>query len=125
MIGRYGPPIFQILKGLEGAYNVALIKAIPKGINKLYAYYFLRQKVLFEFVEKLSQRSSGQTGVDLNQLKQYKFSLPPTIAEQKAIAAVLSDMDTEIEGLVNKKAKYQRIKQGMMQELLTGKTRLI
>ena len=30
MIGRYGPPIFQILRGLEGAYNVALMKAAPK-----------------------------------------------------------------------------------------------
>jgi len=125
MIGRYGPPIFQILKGIEGAYNVALLKAIPKKIDKIYAYYFLKQEKLFDFVEKLSQRSSGQTGVDLNQLKQYKFGIPTSIKEQKAIATALSDMDTEIEQLQTKKAKYQAIKQGMMQELLTGKTRLI
>ena len=31
MIGRYGPPLFQILRGIEGAYNVALIKAMPKS----------------------------------------------------------------------------------------------
>ena len=50
--------------------------------------------------------------------------LPPTLAEQQAIAAVLSDMDAEIAALEAKRAKYESIKQGMMQELLTGKTRL-
>src|SRR5690606_30321164 len=45
MIGRYGPPVFQILRGLEGAYNVALIKAIPKeGLDREFAYYFLSQE---------------------------------------------------------------------------------
>lgn len=51
--------------------------------------------------------------------------IPPTIEEQKAIATILSDMDKEIQALENKKAKCQKIKQGMMQELLTGKTRLV
>ena len=48
----------------------------------------------------------------------------PTLAEQKAIAAVLSDIDAEIAALEADRTKYERIKQGMMQELLTGKTRL-
>ena len=50
--------------------------------------------------------------------------IPPSLAEQKAIAEVLSDMDAEIEALEAKRAKYESIKQGMMQELLTGKIRL-
>ena len=49
----------------------------------------------------------------------------PKIEEQNAIAEILSDMDLEIEQLESKKAKYQSVKQGMMQELLTGKTRLV
>ena len=53
------------------------------------------------------------------------FAVPPTLAEQHAIAAVLADMDAEIAALEAKRAKYECIKQGMMQELLTGKTRLI
>lgn len=48
----------------------------------------------------------------------------PPLPEQKKIAEVLSDMDAEIESLEAKRAKYESIKQGMMQELLTGKTRL-
>ncbi|MBD2143016.1 restriction endonuclease subunit S [Anabaena sp. FACHB-1250] len=49
----------------------------------------------------------------------------PTIEEQKAIAEILTDMDKEIEALEKKRDKYKTIKQGMMQELLTGKTRII
>lgn len=49
----------------------------------------------------------------------------PKIEEQIAITQVLSDMDAEIEALESKLTKYRMIKQGMMQELLTGKTRLI
>ncbi|MEH1951902.1 MAG: restriction endonuclease subunit S [Nostoc sp.] len=125
MIGRYGPPIFQILKGIEGAYNVALIKAAPIGsLNKKYLYYFLKQESLLKFVEGLSQRSSGQTGIEMDALKDYPFPVPSDAEEQKAIAQILSDMDTEIAALEQKRDKYKAIKQGMMQELLIGKTRL-
>jgi len=53
------------------------------------------------------------------------LTIPPSLAEQKAIAAVLSDMDAEIAALEAKRAKYESIKQGMMQELLTGWVRLV
>ena len=49
----------------------------------------------------------------------------PNLDEQQAIAKVLSDMDCEVEQLEKKLAKYQQIKQGMMQELLTGRIRLV
>ncbi|CAA0144383.1 Type I restriction enzyme, S subunit [Tenacibaculum maritimum] len=49
----------------------------------------------------------------------------PSPKEQKAIAKILSDMNTELEQLETKKAKYQQLKQGMLQELLTGNTRLV
>jgi type I restriction enzyme S subunit len=51
--------------------------------------------------------------------------LPPTKAEQTAIAQILSDMDTETEALEKKLEKYKMVKQGMMQNLLTGKIRLV
>ncbi|MCX6266070.1 MAG: restriction endonuclease subunit S [Bacteroidetes bacterium] len=121
MIGRYGPPIFQILRGLEGAYNVALMKAIPtKQVTKDYAFHLLKQDSLFNFVEKLSQRSSGQTGVDLQQLKLYPIGLP-SITEQTAIATALSNADVlifSLEKLIDKKCN---IKQGAMQKLLKPK----
>ena len=53
------------------------------------------------------------------------YLIPPTLAEQNAIANILSSMDTEITNLEQKRDKYIAIKQGMMQNLLTGKIRLI
>lgn len=64
-------------------------------------------------------------GISKTNLKNIKIILPPTIEEQKVIAQILTDMDTEIEVLEQKRNKYKGIKQGMMQELLTGRTRLI
>lgn len=60
---------------------------------------------------------------DKKVLVNYEFHMP-TLTEQKAIASVLSDMDAEIAVLEAKRAKYEKVKQGMMQDLLTGKTRL-
>lgn len=121
MIGRYGPPIFQILRGIEGAYNVALLKATPTNvILKDYAWHFLRNERLFNFIDKLSQRSSGQTGVDLGELRSYLIPLPP-LPEQKAIAEALSDADAWIANLDQLIAKTRLIKQGAMQQLLSPK----
>jgi type I restriction enzyme S subunit len=97
MIGRYGPPIFQILRGLKGAYNVALMKAVPKeNILNEYLYYFLKQDSLFKYVDGLSLRTGGQTGVDIDSLKKYPISLP-SLNYQKKIVDVLSALDAKIE----------------------------
>jgi type I restriction enzyme S subunit len=69
---------------------------------------------------------SGTTveSIEFPWLKAFQVPLPPTKAEQEGIAAVLNDMDAEISELKAKLAKARQIKQGMMQELLTGRTRL-
>ena len=58
-------------------------------------------------------------------VKKIEIKVPKSVEEQAAIAQILSDMDAEIEALEQKLDKYRMIKQGMMQELLTGKMRLI
>jgi type I restriction enzyme, S subunit len=67
----------------------------------------------------------GLLAVNMTDLKNYECKIPPTLDEQCAIASILTDMDAEITELESKKAKYTAIKQGMMQQLLTGKIRLI
>ena len=63
-------------------------------------------------------------GISKNNLT--KIFLPvPSIEEQTAIAKILADMDSEIQALEKRLVKTRQIKQGMMQELLTGKTRLV
>ena len=69
-------------------------------------------------------------GATINQitnrsLNSFQIPIPPNDREQSAIAAILSDMDTEITMLEAKLAKARQVKQGMMQELLTGRIRLI
>jgi type I restriction enzyme S subunit len=85
----------------------------------------LTQSKKFE-IELTKQIAQGaQPNISGNQIESFSLWFPKDIKEQKAIAEILSNMDLEIEQLESKKAKYQSIKQGMMQELLTGKTRLI
>ena len=57
--------------------------------------------------------------------QEFEITLPPTLGEQAAIAAILTDMDAEIAELESKLAKARQVKQGMMQELLTGRIRLV
>jgi type I restriction enzyme S subunit len=66
----------------------------------------------------------GRGGLNLKLLGSLEIPLP-SIPEQAAIASVLSDMDAEISALEARRNKTRALKQGMMQELLTGKTRLI
>jgi type I restriction enzyme S subunit len=123
MIGRYGPPIFQILRGLEGAYNVALMKAIPNDeVTKDYLYYFLQQKPLFLLIDRFSRRSAGQAGVDLEALREFEFPLPE-IAEQRAITRALDKWSTAIKATHQLLAIKLTRKRGLMQQLLTGKIR--
>ena len=77
MIGRYGPPIFQILKGIEGSFNVALMKATPKMGNREFVRQFLKQDCLLEYLEGLSKRTAGQDGIQMDKLKAYPFPYPP------------------------------------------------
>ncbi|MEF8702376.1 MAG: restriction endonuclease subunit S [Candidatus Accumulibacter sp. UW26] len=68
----------------------------------------------------------GQTMASLNTKILKGLSVPmPSIGEQTAIATVLSDMDTELAALEARRDKTRLLKQGMMQELLTGRTRLV
>lgn len=61
---------------------------------------------------------------DWNVVKSYEVALPQ-LGEQTAIAAVLSDMDAEIAALEARRDKTHELKQGMMQQLLTGRIRLV
>ena len=63
--------------------------------------------------------------ISANDIRNYRIPIPPTLAEQTAIATVLSDMDAELTALEARRDKTRNLKQAMMQELLTGRTRLI
>lgn len=78
----------------------------------------------------IQKQIEANLGATINQitnktLNSFEISIPEDEKEIEAIASILTDMDLEIESLEANKSKYLHIKQGMMQELLTGKTRLV
>jgi type I restriction enzyme, S subunit len=87
----------------------------PKFI--FYLYYFLK-------FERFGT-GSGVPTLNRNDVHDYEVLVPPTTEEQAAIAEILSDMDAEIAALEQKCEKTRLLKQGMMQELLTGRIRLV
>ena len=91
--------------------------------DSTFVFYLFQTGRYRDFVNDLLAGSS------INNLKpssidSLEFAFPP-LPEQTAIAAVLSDMDTELTALEARRAKTRALKQAMMQELLTGKTRLV
>ena len=72
----------------------------------------------------MSSDDSGRGGLNLTIIRSINVNFP-SVEEQEAIAAVLSDMDAEITALEQRLEKAKAIKQGMMQQLLTGRIRLV
>lgn len=88
-----------------------------------FMYYLLQTE---DFVSAAnSTTGTKMPRADWNLVQELEVKIPADKNEQRAIAQVLSDMDSEIEQLEKKLAKYQQIKQGMIQELLTGRIRLV
>jgi type I restriction enzyme S subunit len=89
----------------------------------LYLAYYFRSREGRELLKSLAQ---GATRYNLSKTAFMKVSFPlPQVKEQTAITAILSDMDADIAALEENLTKARHIKQGMMQELLTGKVRLV
>lgn len=90
----------------------------PKYLNEL-LLSAIGQRQIDSF-----QAGGNREGLNFSQIRSIRIPLPPTLAEQQAIAEALFDADAWIESLEQLIAKKRQIKQGAMQELLTGKRRL-
>jgi type I restriction enzyme S subunit len=92
--------------------------------------YKLNYEFLFYYLTSIKEnvKSLGQHGTQANlnkgMVEDFELKLP-SVEEQTAIAQILSDMDAEIEALEARRDKTRAIKEGMMQELLTGRVRLV
>ena len=101
--------------------DIAILRPKNKMDSRIFGY------LMKLTAKEIVQYTQGSTIVHLN-LKSFskmKLSITLDYEEQKAIADILSDMDNEIEQLEKKLSKTRLIKQGMMQQLLTGKIRLV
>jgi type I restriction enzyme S subunit len=110
--------------GTQKAYAGGdLIVLSPKEADSTFLGYQLNSPMICKQKAILGQGSSV-VHIYVSGLATIEVPLPP-LSEQQAIAAVLSDMDAEIAALEQRRDKTRVLKQGMMQELLTGKTRFI
>ena len=95
----------------------------PVNVDPLFLGFYLNTPLV---VKQKASRGQGDAVVHISagNLKDIEIPIPP-LPEQTRIATILRDMDAEISFLETKLAKYQQIKEGMMQNLLTGRIRLV
>lgn len=101
-----------------------VIQDYQETFDLVFLYYMLGSEEVFKQYKEMAAGSSVQN-LNKDKVASVIIKAPKSKKEQSAIAAILSSMDNEITALETKKAKYESLKQGMMQQLLTGKIRLI
>ncbi|MFZ1238327.1 MAG: restriction endonuclease subunit S, partial [Anaerolineae bacterium] len=121
LIGRQGALCGNVLgvKGRFFASEHAIVVTASARTDIHWLTFVMGEMRLNQYSE-----SSAQPGLSVSKLLNLVVPVPPTLAEQRAIAEALSDADALIESLEQLIAKKRGIKQGAMQELLTGKRRL-
>lgn len=117
-IGRTG------ILAIPACVNQALtaIKCNRANLNPAYLLWVLNHRV--EYWKSVASSSRKDPNITSKEIREFPIPLPPTLAEQEAIGGAFSDADAWIESLEQLIAKKRQIKQGAMQELLTGKRRL-
>lgn len=99
-------------------------KVILKDKNAVQGFYYQLLKYNQSAIMDL-RVGSGLPNIQKKALFDFDISLPTSLTEQTRIATILSDMDAELEALEAQLGKARKVKQGMMQELLTGRVRLV
>jgi len=119
--GKIGE-IFHYIKGKFDAHQRVYVIREFKDVYGKYVYFYMQK--FFGFHAFQYSVKATVDSLRLPTFLNFEMVLPPTLAEQRTIANILSDMDAEIEALVRKKKKYEMMKKGAMELLLTGKVRL-
>lgn len=121
--GSLGKCAISNFTGGAPASSLCVIRA-KDGIDARFLFHIINSEITSRQIDNLNAGSS-QPNLSAKSLKSFKFIIPKDVAEQEMISNILSDMDLDIYKLEEKLSKYQKIKQGMMEELLTGKVRLV
>jgi type I restriction enzyme S subunit len=102
--------------------NLLLLRANEKTSSK-YLFYLLTSRQARKQALANAKSAVNQASINTTELRKFTFSLP-SLSEQRKIAAVLSAADTELETLEKQLTALRTQKRGLMQQLLTGKTRV-
>ena len=104
--------------------NQRVGKIVPRNINRDFLFNKLNTQKFYNDMTACG-KGAAQLNLSNSDIMDYIIHYPIDLSEQRAIAHVLSTMDAEIDALKQKREKYQQVKQGMMQDLLTGRIRLV
>lgn len=128
-------PAGSVVMTSRATIGECAINAVPVTTNQGFKNFVPTNDVDAEFLYYLLQMQrggfislcGGSTFLEIGkgQLVRYEVVIPHALPEQTAIATILSDMDAELAALEARRDKTRALKQGMMQELLTGRTRLV
>ncbi|MEX2217074.1 MAG: restriction endonuclease subunit S [Phycisphaeraceae bacterium] len=128
-------PVRSVVMTSRATIGECAISTVPVCTNQGFKNFIPHEDVDAEFLyyilttkkEDFTSLCGGSTFLEIGKTQLLPFVLrtPAVLAEQTAIATVLADMDTEIAAIEAKLSKARLIKQGMMQELLTGRIRLV
>jgi type I restriction enzyme S subunit len=108
----------------DNKYLINQRVAALKNVKDVLPFYLSKYINIKQNYFKTMGQGSSQQNLNKKDVLNFEVFYPPTLEEQQAIAQILSDMDAEIEALEKKKAKYEMLKKGLMEQLLTGKIRL-
>ncbi|MBS0959747.1 restriction endonuclease subunit S [Acetobacter thailandicus] len=110
------------ISDIDAAINQAVLAIIPDDADTAFLYYLFALK-RDAIINKLTQ--GGQPNLSGALVRGLEISMPQMLEEQNAISQTLFDIDLEILKFVEKRAKINMVRQGMMQQLLTGRIRLV
>lgn len=125
-IGRIGDAYVIVSEPKNWNINESIFSLRPdySKITSLFLYYTIKSDLLQKQI-KGGSTGSTLTSIKMSHLKELLCYIPTSMEEQSAITNILSTMDNEIESLKEEREKYIRLKEGMMQKLLSGQIRLI
>ncbi|WMX15903.1 restriction endonuclease subunit S [Aureispira sp. CCB-E] len=127
------PPLYDSMVGkvikVEEKYsdsllnqNAVIIRGIEKQINQIFLFNQFKTKRYLRYIETIVRGNANQVSITLKDLFKFRIPLPP-LPEQKKIAQILSTWDKAIEKKTQLIEQKKLLKKGLMQQLLTGKTR--
>jgi type I restriction enzyme S subunit len=126
LIGRYGASVGQILSGLTGAYNVALMKTIPNEevISKGWLHAYLTSTLFQHPLMKASSRSA-QNGFSKDDIYDFAVPLPPLAEQQRIVAkldAAFAEIDSAKQAIQRAKENHAALKAAILAQELTPPT---
>jgi type I restriction enzyme S subunit len=111
------------LDGANLTQTTARLAIHPSRANALFCKHIIRSPYVQNQVTAFL-KGNAQPGLNCSDVERFRLPLPPP-QEQAAIAAILTDMDQDSDAIQQRLHKARQIKQGMMQQLLTGRVRLV